>query len=244
MAQKQPVSSPWWYRRRDAVFGMIYGAGFFLGGVLSGFLRGGYVPFYIDLAARLHTGRAVTGAAAAAFMFAGWALRVWGSSYLRARIVWSENARTDALIVAGPFRYTRNPLYLGNMLMALGMGAIAPAAGWLFINLGTLIFNIALIRWEELGLRARYGEAFDDFCRKVPQLLPRLLPAPASGRVDPSLAEGLRAEIFVGSLSIGMVVLLLRPGMYGWVTFAVLYVLGIVLQYRIAGAKEKTEQVA
>jgi len=227
--------SPWWYRRRDAVFGLIYGAGFFAGGMYSGTVYHAYVPLYVQAAERFgaSAGAAVT-AVMFALMAACFALRVWGSSYLHARIVWSEDARTDSLVVAGPFRFTRNPLYFGNVLMAAGFGAFAPLSGWIVLNLLNVAFVLALIRWEEPGLRARYGAQFERYRANVPALFPRLVPAAASGSAQPSLAEGLKSEIFVGALFAGMIALFVLPPLAGWCTFGVLYVAGITAQQAVA----------
>ena len=238
------MRSPWWYRRRDAVFGIIYGIGFTAGGIsFSAHPR--YVPLFINLGSR--SGAVGIGIAAAVMLvlMAGcFALRLWGSSYLRADVVWSDDSRTDSLIVAGPFRYVRNPLYLGNVLMALGMGAFAPAVGWAVINLLNMAFIAALIHWEELGLRERYGEQFTRYCAAVPALFPRMVPVQGNAQIEPSIKQGMRAEIFVGCLLLGMILVFVVPGIYKYVLFAMLYVVGIALQRVAAGGSARTEQVA
>jgi protein-S-isoprenylcysteine O-methyltransferase Ste14 len=50
------------------------------------------------------------------------ALRTWGAAYLRTAIVHDSAQHSDALVADGPFRYTRNPLYLASVPMAAGMG--------------------------------------------------------------------------------------------------------------------------
>jgi len=175
-------SSPWWYRRRDAVFGMIYGLGFMVGGLISGAVHGTYVPAYVVFGS--FAGRSGVLAflvAGTALTVACFALRVWGSSYLSEGIVWTENARVDRLLVNGPFRFTRNPLYLGNLLMALGVGVVASPAGWAIVIIGVWLFVLALVRWEERGLHARYGYEFTQYCADVPALLPRVRPVPETG---------------------------------------------------------------
>jgi len=228
-------ASPWWYRRRDAVFGLIYGAGFFAGGTYSGTVYHAYVPLYVQAAERFGgTAGLVVVALMFALMATCLAVRVWGSSYLHARIVWSEDARTDSLVVAGPFRFTRNPLYFGNMLMAASFGGFAPLSGWIVLNALNAAFVLALIRWEEPGLRARYGAQFERYCATVPPLFPRLVPAAQSGTAQPSLAEGLKSEIFVGSLFAGMIALFVLPPLAGWCTFGGLYIAGITVQQAVA----------
>src|SRR6185437_11552886 len=144
----------------------------------------------------------------------------------------NPDSRSDAFVTAGPFAYTRNPLYLGNVLLALGFGLLAPAIGWAFINIADMAFVVMLIRWEERGMRQRYGEQFEAYCARVPQLFPRFSPAP-SVHGEPSLRDGLRAEIFTGALLAGSIAVACSPS-YGWLAFLVLYVLGITTQTLIA----------
>jgi protein-S-isoprenylcysteine O-methyltransferase Ste14 len=232
--------SPWWYRRRDVVFGLIYGVGFTAGGVISSAMTGEYRPLFLQIGLRI--GDDTVYAAMLALAAGCFAIRFWGSSFLHASIVWSGNARTDSLIVAGPFRYTRNPLYLGNCLLALSMGAFAPLSGWIVINLLNLFFVFALIRYEERGLQVRYGAAFDTYRRAVPALLPTLHPAPPNAVPTPSIKEGLKSEVFIGSILLGMIVLIVTPGALGFEIFVALYVIGIVLQSVIAGRSERIGQ--
>ncbi len=225
-------SSPWWYRRRDAVFGMIYGLAFMAGSLIWGVVYGTYVPAYVvcgSFAGR--SGALALLLAGTALTVACFALRLWGSSYLSEGIVWTENARVDRLLVNGPFRFTRNPLYLGNLLMALGVGVLATPVGWAIIVVGGWLFVLALIRWEERGLRARYGEEFTRYRADVPTLLPRLRPVPqAGGGVPPSLGAGLRAEVFSGAIALGMLAVLSLGRSTGLYAFAALFVIGIVAQ--------------
>src|SRR5205823_4684531 len=52
--------------------------------------------------------------------------RGWGTSYLRGHVMMDRAMHSDRLIVAGPFRWVRNPLYLGNLFMAAGFGLLLP----------------------------------------------------------------------------------------------------------------------
>jgi protein-S-isoprenylcysteine O-methyltransferase Ste14 len=81
------------------------------------------------------------------------------------------------LTVTGPYAYTRNPLYLGSMLMAAGF-AVA-LLSWplaLLLAAGFAVIYIPVIAAEEQFLRATFP-GFEDYCRRVPRLIPRLTPA-------------------------------------------------------------------
>ena len=218
--------SPWWYRRRALVIGAIYLIGFWPIAAYDAAAQKPYVPVVETI-----------GPSALAFAVAAacacWLLRVWGSSYLRSATVWSPDARTDALVTGGPFAYTRNPLYLGNAILAFGLGAFAPPLGWLFINIAGMVFTVMLVRWEERGMRERYGARFDEYAKRVPQLFPRLLPAGFECGVRPSLREGLLAELFTAALFAGTLAVAVERT-YGWIAFALLYVIGITAQTVLA----------
>ena len=80
------------------------------------------------------------------------------------------------LAVTGPYAYTRNPLYLGSILIAAGF-AVA-LMSWLVALALALMFAaiyVPVIASEERFLRAAFP-GFDEYCRRVPRLIPRLTP--------------------------------------------------------------------
>lgn len=87
--------------------------------------------------------------------------------------------KNSELAVTGPYAHTRNPLYLGSMLIAAGF-AVALLSWPLAVVLaaGFAIIYIPVIAGEEQFLRATFPD-FDDYCRRVPRLIPRFTPAPA-----------------------------------------------------------------
>jgi len=94
---------------------------------------------------------------------------------LAIRAAAAGHVRKDAeLTTTGPYSYTRNPLYLGSAILALGF-VIAGRSWWMLLVLA--IFFVAIywpvIRSEEAFLRSRFPE-FDAYARAVPRLLPRL----------------------------------------------------------------------
>jgi protein-S-isoprenylcysteine O-methyltransferase Ste14 len=99
-------------------------------------------------------------------------LRGYASGYVKKN---AELART------GPYAYTRNPLYLGSMLIAFGFAAAA--ASWMiFLLLAALFATIYIptILSEEAYLREHFV-GFDAYAEAVPRLLPRLTPARFGG---------------------------------------------------------------
>lgn len=82
--------------------------------------------------------------------------------------------KNEQLTTTGPYAYTRNPLYLGSLIIAGGF--TLASRSWIIAALAAamlVIIYIPVIRSEEDFLRARFPE-FDDYCRNVPRLFPRL----------------------------------------------------------------------
>ncbi len=111
----------------------------------------------------------VAGAAVAAV---GLGLRAWASGHV---------SKAEEITQSGPYAYTRNPLYLGSIIVGAGF-AIAARDLWIAIGMLALLLAvyIPVIRWEEAWLRAHL-QGFDQYAARVPRLLPRLTPAGAPG---------------------------------------------------------------
>lgn len=86
------------------------------------------------------------------------------------RQVWA-----NALVDTGMFAHSRNPLYVGNLLIFLGLAIVHN--GWAMYLIVVPFFAIAyycIVAAEEQYLRGRFGEAYDDYCRRVPRWVPSL----------------------------------------------------------------------
>jgi protein-S-isoprenylcysteine O-methyltransferase Ste14 len=85
--------------------------------------------------------------------------------------------KNEQLATSGPYAYTRNPLYLGSLILAIGF-AVASRSWWIVAGIVLLFFAIYLpvIRAEETFLRQRFPQ-FEDYARRVPRFLPRLFPS-------------------------------------------------------------------
>jgi protein-S-isoprenylcysteine O-methyltransferase Ste14 len=97
----------------------------------------------------------------------GIALRAFASGHVK---------KNEELTTSGPYAYTRNPLYLGSLIMALGF-AIASRSFWVLAVMVAmfLVIYLPVIRSEEVFLRGVFPE-FDEYARNVPRLFPRLRP--------------------------------------------------------------------
>jgi len=135
--------------------------------------------------------------AGALLVFLSAALRTWAAAYLRTDIVHDTAQHSEALIADGPFRQMRNPLYLGNLLMAAGIGVLASRSGFIFLVLANWIFVYRLIFREEEALRQNQGETFRAYCQAVPRFWPSLRPRVPSANRSPRWGQAFAGETFV-----------------------------------------------
>jgi protein-S-isoprenylcysteine O-methyltransferase Ste14 len=124
------------------------------------------------------------------------------------------------LTQTGPYGYTRNPLYLGSMLIAAGFAlALMSWPVALVLTVGFALVYIPVIASEERFLRATFPE-FEEYSRRVPRLIPRLTPGPnpkgysAPGAFSLSLYVRHREyNAAIGAALLYLSLLLLRPAL-------------------------------
>jgi protein-S-isoprenylcysteine O-methyltransferase Ste14 len=82
--------------------------------------------------------------------------------------------KNEQLATTGPYAYTRNPLYLGSLILAMGF-ALSARNWWIGAGIIAMfcIIYLPVIRGEEAFLKERFPE-FAEYARHVPRLLPRL----------------------------------------------------------------------
>lgn len=114
--------------------------------------------------------------------FVGILVRAWATGHI---------VKNEILATTGPYAHTRNPLYLGSFLLALGF---AIAAHWIAVIL-VIAFWIAVygptITRERDFLRGRYGPAYTEYEASVPAFLPRITPWSGPAGADRSSAFSL-----------------------------------------------------
>lgn len=95
----------------------------------------------------------------------------WGMYTLRKAVFVPENK----LVASGPYRFVRHPMYSGGIIGAFGLAVFAgsvPGAVYSFV-LALVLSHIADA--EEWELRARFGEAYLDYTKKVPKLFQKVI---------------------------------------------------------------------
>jgi protein-S-isoprenylcysteine O-methyltransferase Ste14 len=243
-AAKSLPASPWDFRMRALVFGIIYGVGFAGGFFLQYIWFGSSQPTYAYIGAS----GGPAGIHAAAFIpvllaLAAQAIRLWGTAYLSSGVVWSARTTSTGLLLAGPYRYVRNPLYLGNIIAAVAIGLIGPPMVTALVVVGNVAFVLRLISVEERYLTAAHGQPYRDYCRTVPRLFPRFTPAPIE--VDPQppqWADAFWGEVFflafVVTALYNAIVTWAAPNSTMWIVFAA--AMGLQSLIRMFASKRKT----
>lgn len=103
---------------------------------------------------------------------AGLWLRAWAAGYLH---------KQEVLTVSGPYAYTRNPLYLGSAILALGVGVATRS--WISASILIVYFAVfysIVMQREAKELQLRHGASFEEYARVVPLFIPRLTAAKIS----------------------------------------------------------------
>jgi protein-S-isoprenylcysteine O-methyltransferase Ste14 len=96
----------------------------------------------------------------------GEALRLWASGHIE---------KTRRLATGGPYAHTRNPLYVGSVLLALGFAA-ASASSWVILAVAAylLAFFPSVMKEEARFLRQAFPDEYARWARDVPVFLPRI----------------------------------------------------------------------
>jgi protein-S-isoprenylcysteine O-methyltransferase Ste14 len=94
-------------------------------------------------------------------------IRIWAAGHLQ---------KEKILTTGGPYRFIRNPLYLGSFLIAIGFGLISGSIWvWILVVAYFALVYIPVIRYEETILREKFSE-YPAYAEKVPALYPTVFP--------------------------------------------------------------------
>jgi len=157
------------YRVKDRLF--------FLRGYLQGFfvtLLLVYVWFFPERSlhgSRLDTIGDITGIGC---LVLGGLLRIWAVSY-PGKHTRSRRIKAPLLITTGPYAFVRNPIYLGNFL--IGLGLVVTAEAMLWIPFYFFVFGLPyrrIVAQEEKFLKEKFGDEFDRYCNKVQRWVPQV----------------------------------------------------------------------
>jgi len=90
-------------------------------------------------------------------------IRIWAAGHLR---------KEEVLTTGGPYRFVRNPLYIGSFLIAIGFALVSNSIWvWVIVLLYFLLVYVPVVGYEEKILREKFSE-FAEYASKVPRFFP------------------------------------------------------------------------
>lgn len=187
---------------------------------LEGILGRRGTPFAFGFCCQTAAAHAIFALGALLVGAAAW-VRTWGTAYLNNDVVRDNVVRADFVVADGPYRYVRNPLYFGSMLMAVGLAPMAPPIGSVFLIAGIGLLFLRLIGREELFLAEKQGGAYRAYCAKVPRLWPALRPRLPSGGTRPQWGQAWAAEMWMWILFAGSIIfaVTLKPRLFEYIVW-------------------------
>lgn len=138
---------------------------------------------------------------AAGFVLAllGESIRFWGVAYAGSLTRVTGSVGAPEVVMAGPFSYVRNPLYIGNIMMYTGVGVMSNALTPWLVLVALAWFSIQyslIVSLEEDFLQKEFGEGYIEYKQNVPRFIPRFRPFkhPSQEQQKPSWQEAVRSE--------------------------------------------------
>ena len=123
-------------------------------------------------------------------------LRTWGTAYVSTGIVQSRTMHGNTMLADGPYRRTRNPLYLGTLLHTIGISILMPPSGAVFAVALLWALQIRLALAEEPFLTAQFGQPYLDYIARVPRFIPALTPRVPAAGATPHWVQAVLGELY------------------------------------------------
>jgi protein-S-isoprenylcysteine O-methyltransferase Ste14 len=94
---------------------------------------------------------------------------IWGFS-VNGRGTLAPIDPPKVLIVRGLYRYTRNPMYLGNIIVLVSEAFLFRSTGlFIYASIVLLCFHLFIVFYEERHLRSQFGQSYEDYLHSVPR---------------------------------------------------------------------------
>ena len=134
-----------------------------------------------------------------AIALCGELIRLWGVSWAGSETRTTGGVGGTYLVISGPFGHVRNPLYVGNVLLYLGLGIMSMA--WFpYLQFVAIVFFIVqyhfIVKEEEGFLETKFENDYKKYFQNVPRFFPRLTKYVDNSIPQPSfkINEGLKSE--------------------------------------------------
>jgi protein-S-isoprenylcysteine O-methyltransferase Ste14 len=154
------------------------------------------------------------------FALAAALLRTWGAAYVGSGVVHAGIMHGDDLVAAGPYRYMRNPLYVGTFLHTFALALLTMPSGALFMLITIGVLQLRLIGAEEAFLTEKLGEPYRAYCAVVPRIMPSLRPRVASSAAKPAWGVAVLGEIYMWGVAVSFIA-------FGWMFNSILILQGV-----------------
>ena len=129
------------------------------------------------------------------------ALRTWGTAYLGGSVMRDGALHGERIVADGPYRYVRNPLYLGSLLNTLALVILMPPGGAAFVLVVMAVRYGLLVRAEEAHLVQTQGDAYRAYQSRVSRWLPSLRARVAASEGRARWGQAFLAEIYVWGMA-------------------------------------------
>ena len=139
----------------------------------------------------------------AVLMVIGEMIRFWALGFME--------KKGQKLAMSGPYAFVRNPLYVGNFFLGLGVTVIV--WNWIILAVflvGFLGIYAGTIRGEEKHLLEKFGKTFEDYCKNVPSLFPRFSPYDAPTRDTFLWSRITKHHEYITVMGVALILLLIQ----------------------------------
>jgi protein-S-isoprenylcysteine O-methyltransferase Ste14 len=154
-------------------------------------------------------------------------LRTWATAYMDISVVKDRAMHSDQVVAAGPYRFLRNPLYLGTFIHTLALTLLMPLTGAIFVIIIIGLFVLRLVAVEEAFLTKTLGEPYLAYRAKVPSLFPVFTPRVAASPMQPKWPSAFVGESYYWGVAISFLAL-------GWRYNSLLIIQGVVVSFGIS----------
>ena len=126
-------------------------------------------------------------------------IRLWGVSWAGSETRTTGGVGGTYLVISGPFAHVRNPLYVGNILMYLGLGIMSMSL-FPYLQIVAILFFIMqyqfIVKEEEGFLIKKFGDNYKKYLQNIPRFFPRITKYKDASIPQPnySLSAGLKSE--------------------------------------------------
>lgn len=130
----------------------------------------------------------------------GEGIRIWAIIFAGSLTRTTTCVRAKELITCGPFSYTRNPLYIGNILIYLGFGILTFSL-FPYLQIAALVWfifqYILIIRIEEEFLESKFQDSYSEYKSNVPRFFPNFMKKDGNcfSNLKPNFRKGFKSEL-------------------------------------------------